>query len=212
MKRTLLLAVIIAASISITQANVLEGRFGYFNPKGVKGNGGMLFGASYGKGIDQMVSVTVGFDYFGKTFEEEQAVDTANASEITTTTMTKVLYSHTVRYLPLLASINLTFPMGSVIKPYAGLDLGYGLGRVSYSYNDTLSSTLIKTGPDDGWYSGFGWRVRAGGRIKLGLNSAFIAQASYNGNTISRKEDSGYTRKLDMSGLGAGVAIELSGF
>ncbi|MDP2807540.1 MAG: hypothetical protein Q8O74_05320 [bacterium] len=210
MKKTLLLTIIIAASIGISQANVLEGRFGYFNPVGVTGNGNIIFGASYGKGIDQMVNVSLGFDYFGKTFEEKVTVDTDTT--IIGTTMTKVLYRHTVRYLPLFASISLAFPIDFAIKPYAGLDLGYGLGSVSYSYNDTLASSTIDAGPDDGWYSGFGWRVRAGGKIKLGYNSAFVIQAMYNGNTISREEESGYKRELDMAGLGFGAALELSGF
>lgn len=193
--------------------SVLTLKGGYYKPSGVKGNGGMLLGLGVGKSVDELVSLSLGLEYFGKNFEEKLEADTVSTSGITTTTMVKVLYEHKVTYLPLWASLNITLPVGGRIKPYVGGDLGWGLARVSYDYKDTtISADKITTGPDDGFYSGFGWRARGGARIGLGLRSALLLEASYNGTTVSREEDNGWVRELDMSGLGIGAAIQIEGF
>ncbi len=186
---------------------------GYFNPSGVKGGGGLLLGLGAGNAVDDMVSLSLGLEYFGKSFEEKLEADTASTAGITSTTMVKVLYEHKVTYLPLWASLNLTLPLGRAIKPYLGGDLGWGLARVSYDYKDTdIAESAITQGPDNGFYGGLGWRVRGGARIRLGLRSALLLEGSYNGTTVSREEDGGWERELDLSGLGLGAAIEMKGF
>lgn len=193
--------------------SVLMLKGGYYNPSGVKGNGGLLLGLGVGNAVDDMVNLSLGLEYFGKSFEEKQEADTVSTTGITTTTMVKVLYEHKVTYLPLWASLNITIPAGGAIKPYVGGDLGWGLAKVSYDYKDTtISVDKITTGPDDGFYTGFGWRARGGARIGLGMRSALLLEASYNGTTVSREEEGGWERELDMSGFGIGAAIELKGF
>jgi hypothetical protein len=186
---------------------------GYYNPSGVKGSGGLLLGLGMGNAVDDMVSLSFGLEYFGKSFEEKLEADTASTTGITSTTMVKVLYEHKVTYLPLWASLNLTLPFGGTIKPYLGGDLGWGLARVSYDYKDAdIAESAITQGPDDGFYGGLGWRIRGGARVRLGLRSALLLEGSYNGTTVSREEEGGWERKLDLSGLGLGAAIEMRGF
>lgn len=211
-QRIAILMAMLAFLAPIAGGTALMGRIGYFNPSGVSGSGGLDFGVGYGKQVDEMISVYAGIEYFGKSFEETQEVDTASTTGITTTTMTRVLYKHTVKHMPLWLSLNATLPTSNRLKPMAGLDLGYALTKVSYSYNDTLAASKIKTGPDDGWFRGFGWRIRGGAKMKLGYKSAFFADLSYTGNTVSREEEGGWTRELKMSGLGFGAGLELSGF
>jgi hypothetical protein len=191
--------------------SILTLKGGYYNPSGVKGSGGLLLGLGVGNAVDNMVSLSFGLDYFGKSFEEKQEADTFSTTGITTTTMVKVLYEHKVTYTPLWAGLNITLPIGSSIKPYIGGDLGWGLANVSYDYKDTIAVEKIIQGPDDGFYSGFGWRARGGARIGLGIRSALLLEASYSGIKVSREEDGGWERELDMSGFGMGAAIELKG-
>jgi len=220
MKKTLIITLAVLCMTAGANAgmlpfanSVLALKGGYYNPSGVKGNGGLLLGLGVGNAVDDMVNLSFGIEYFGKSFEEKQEADTTSTTGITTTTMVKVLYEHKVTYLPLWTSLNFTLPVGGTIKPYVGGDLGWGLARVSYDYKDTtISVDKITQGPDDGFYTGFGWRIRGGARIGLGLKSALLLEASYNGTTVAREEDGGWERELDMSGIGIGAVIELKGF
>lgn len=220
MRRIYLLIMILTGSLNLAYAamlpfenSVMILKGGFFNPSGVKGGGGLLLGAGVGSAVDNMVNLTFGLDYFGKSFEERQEADTSSTTGITTTTMVRVLYEHKVTYIPLWGSVNITLPFGRSINPYIGGDLGWGLAKVSYDYKDTtIAADKITQGPDDGYYTGFGWRLRGGARIKLGARSSILLEASYNGTSVSREEDGGWERELKMDGIGIGAGLELKGF
>ena len=71
---------------------------------------------------------------------------------------------------------------------------------------------LAASKPNDGTYSGFGWRIGGGARMKLGFRSALLAGVYYNGNTVSKSQAENVFTDLKMSGLGFGAGLELSGF
>ncbi|MDI6739691.1 MAG: outer membrane beta-barrel protein [Candidatus Edwardsbacteria bacterium] len=186
---------------------------GYFKPAGVSGSGGVLFSFGAGQRVDDMVMANIQLDFFNKTFKKETStpVDTA-AGAIVSTEKRLVEYEHSVKYFPITAGVVITLPMGMLIKPYVEGRVGYGLAHVSYNYNKTLYDIPDTNRPESGTYSGFGWRIGAGGRMKLGFRSALTAGISYNGDTCSRSAGNDLFTDLKMTGFIIGAGLELSGF
>jgi opacity protein-like surface antigen len=209
MRKSLLLA----ATLSLVQlagALTLTGGVSFFNPSGVEGGGGAMLSLGFGQRVDEMVMATVQIDYFNKTFKKETVVpvDTA-AGAIVSVENRRVEFEHSVKYFPLTAGVAVTLPMGGRINPFIEGRLGYGLAHVSYNYSEEVVSA---SKPNDGTYSGFGWRVGGGARLKLGFRSALLAGVYYNGNTVSKTQAENLFTDLKMSGLGFGAGLELSGF
>lgn len=191
-------------------ALTLTGSASYFNPSGVEGSGGVMLGLGLGQRVDEMVMATLEIDFFNKTFKKESVVpvDTA-AGSIVSVENRSVLFEHSVKYFPLTAGVVVTLPMGGRINPFLEGRLGYGLAHVSYNYSAEVVST---SKPNDGTYSGFGWRIGGGARMKLGFRSALLAGIYYNGNTVSKSQAENLFTDLKMSGIGIGAGLELSGF
>ncbi len=191
-------------------ALTLTGSASYLNPSGVAGSGGLMIGLGAGQRVDEMVMATIEIDYFNKTFKKESVVpvDTA-AGSIVSVANRSVEFEHSVKYFPLTAGVVVTLPLGGRINPFLEGRLGYGLASVSYKYNAEI---VAASKPNDGIYSGFGWRLGGGARLKLGFRSALLAGIFYNGNTVSKSQAENLFTDLKMSGLGFGAGLELSGF
>jgi opacity protein-like surface antigen len=203
----------LAAALALAQlagALTLTGGASYFKPSGVEGGGGAMLSLGLGQRVDEMVMATIQLDYFNKTFKKQTTVpvDTA-AGSIVSVENRSVDFEHSVKYFPLTAGVVVTLPMGGRVNPFLEGRLGYGLARVSYSYS---AEVVTASKPNDGTYSGFGWRVGGGARLKLGFRSALLAGVYYNGNTVSKSQAENLFTDLKMSGLGFGAGLELSGF
>jgi opacity protein-like surface antigen len=209
MKKILFLAAILAAA-QLAGALTLTGGASYFKPSGVEGNGGVMLSLGLGQRVDEMVMATLELDFFNKTFKKESVVpvDTA-AGSIVSVENRSVEFEHSVKYFPLTAGVVVTLPMGGRVNPFLEGRLGYGLASVSYKYNAEVATA---SKPNDGTYSGFGWRIGGGARMKLGFRSALLAGVYYNGNTVSKSQDENLFTDLKMSGIGFGAGLELSGF
>jgi hypothetical protein len=125
-----------------------------------------------------------------------------------------VAYNHTVKYLPISAGVVITLPVDitASIRPFIEGRVGYGIANVSYDYNESLYDIPDASRPESGTYGGFGWRLNGGLRVSLGSRSGLTIGAFYNGNKVSRSQDANTFVDLDMSGLGGGAGLELSGF
>ncbi len=209
MKKILFLASILAAA-QLARALTLTGGASYFKPSGVKGSGGVMLSLGLGQRVDEMVMATIELDFFNKTFEKESVVpvDTA-AGSIVSVENRSVEFEHSVKYFPLTAGVVVTLPMGGRVNPFLEGRLGYGLAHVSYSYS---AEVVTASKPNDGTYTGFGWRIGGGARMKLGFRSALLAGIYYNGNTVSKTQAENLFTDLKMSGIGFGAGLELSGF
>lgn len=209
MRKILTLAAVLALA-QLAGALTLTGGASYFKPSGVEGGGGAMLSLGLGQRVDEMVMATIQLDYFNKTFKKQTTVpvDTA-AGSIVSVENRSVDFEHSVKYFPLTAGVVVTLPMGGRANPFLEGRLGYGLARVSYSYS---AEVVTASKPNDGTYSGFGWRVGGGARLKLGFRSALLAGVYYNGNTVSKSQAENLFTDLKMSGLGFGAGLELSGF
>lgn len=209
MKKILFLAAMLAAA-RLAGALTLTGGASYFNPSGVEGSGGVMLSLGLGQRVDEMVMATLELDFFNKTFKKETVVpvDTA-AGSIVSVENRSVDFEHSVKYFPLTAGVVVTLPMGGRVNPFLEGRLGYGLASVSYKYS---AEVVAASKPNDGTYSGFGWRIGGGARMKLGFRSALLAGVYYNGNTVSKSQAENLFTDLKMSGIGFGAGLELSGF
>ncbi|MDO9390953.1 MAG: outer membrane beta-barrel protein [bacterium] len=210
-KHTILMTALILALAAGANAMTINGGAAWFNPSGVEGSGAVLFSLGAGQRVDDMVMANIQIDFMNKKFTKEITTDSVTTSTVSTTTRL-VAYEHSVKYFPITAGVMITLPVGIFISPYVEGRVGFGIANVSYSYNESLYTIAESEQPESGTYSGFGWRIGAGGRLKLGSRSALTAGVSYNGNTCSRSAGNDVFTDLKMSGIGLGAALELSGF
>ncbi len=209
-KRMALAAAAALALANLAGALALTGGASFFKPSDVKGNGGVMLSLGAGQRVDEMVMATVQLDFFNKTFKQESVVPVdTDPSSIVTIENRSVEFEHSVKYIPLTAGVAVTLPMGGRLNPFIEGRVGYGLANVSYKYNVEIPEA---SKPNDGTYTGFGWRLGGGARLKLGFRSALLAGVYYNGNTVSKTQTENVFTDLKMSGIGIGAGLELSGF
>ncbi len=210
----LLVAVCLGLSAG-ADAMTFNGGASWFNPTGVEGSGGVLFSLGTGQRVDGMVMANIQLDFMNKTFTKELSttVDLDTGAVVNLQTR-EVAYKHSVKYFPISAGVVITLPVDITysIKPFIEGRVGYGFANVSYDYNETTYDIPDTSRPESGTYTGFGWRVATGIRLSLGRRSGLMLGAFYNGNTVSRSQDANTFVDLEMSGLGLGASLELSGF
>lgn len=214
-KYMILLPALVLALAAGANAMTINGGAAWFNPSGVKGSGGVLFSLGCGQRVDEMVMANIQLDFMNKTFtkEIETGVDLDTSANVSISTRS-VAYNHSVKYFPISAGVVISLPMNITysIKPFIEGRVGYGFASVSYDYNETIYDIPDASRPESGTYAGFGWRVATGIRLSLGSRSGMTLGAFYNGNTVSRSQDANTFVDLEMSGLGLGASLELSGF
>jgi hypothetical protein len=214
MKRyMILLPVLVLALAAGACAMTLNAGAAWFSPKGVEGSG-VMFSLGCGQRVDEMVMANIQVDFMNKTFTKEISTDVLDTGSIVHTTTRQVAYKHSVKYFPISAGVVISLPMDITpsIKPFVEGRVGYGIAHVSYDYNNTTYNIPEANRPESGTYTGFGWRVGAGARMALGHRSGLNLGVFYNGNRVSRSQDANTFLDLDMSGLGIGASLELSGF
>ncbi|MBD3233725.1 MAG: hypothetical protein GF315_08370 [candidate division Zixibacteria bacterium] len=196
---------LIGGSNSYTEIKV-----GYYNPADI--DGGLIFGLASGTQVDEAVSFGIEVDFWRKVFEEKIEVG-ADTSDIGETTRFKVLYEHTAYYIPILATLKYDVQMApeSPVTPFVGISGGYAFAHLGYKYNDTYEEEVIEEPPDEGFYGGWNWRVFAGVGYTLGSMSKLNIGAMYNGVTVSKSEEGGFERELDLKGFGFYASISLVG-
>ena len=184
---------------------------GFLDPKDVEQ--GMLFGAAFVSTFDNAVDLGFGLDFFQKSYSEEVEVSTGQIGETQTTTVaTRLDYKRAV--LPLYASLKVKIP-GLISRRNDGIIFGY-LVRASLSYQFLFSEEknyeLDKS--ENRKYRGWGWQGGAGIFYRVGSRSTLIAEAIYNNCTVNRnvtKESDALpqTERVDLSGLGIRLGVEL---
>ena len=182
---------------------------GTFKPKAT--DSGLILGLGTAKEFDERVELGLTIDLFIKEYTDEQEFyqeDTLdpNAPPIPQVTTN---YESTVTMIPLMGNVIVKFPIEFPIIPYAGGAIGYTL--VWYKFNNYDAD--IK---DTQFFSGFSYRLMAGGLYPLGSRSAFLAEIFINGSKPSHKEDADAGKpvrsEIDMSGLGFRIGFRLGGF
>jgi len=172
---------------------------GYFDPKGSKA--GFIFGGSYSWIIDESVDIGIAVDYFRKNHSED-------STEVQGDETLRIKYADlTTNIIPVYGLINIKFPAGMYMDYFISGGLGYEmLFRKEQTYG-TQSSKKSR------FYSGFKWIISAGIMYRIGSNSSFIAEAFYDGTTVSREkkdEPSGLaTYEVDLSGFGIRAGIRM---
>ena len=74
MKKSLIVLLVLAGAVSVSAQGFrqLEIRGGYLNPKGTAS--GFILGGSYGFAFDERVSLSMGVDFFNKTYTKETEI------------------------------------------------------------------------------------------------------------------------------------------
>lgn len=172
---------------------------GYFDPKGSKA--GFIFGGSYSWIVDESVDIGIAVDYFRKNHSED-------STEVQGDETLRIKYADlTTNIIPVYGLINIKFPAGMYMDYFLSGGLGYEMlirKEQTYGASDSKKSRF---------YSGFKWMVSAGIMYRIGSNSSFIAEAFYDGTTVSREkkdEPSGLARyEVDLSGFGIRAGIRM---
>lgn len=172
---------------------------GYFDPKGSKA--GFIFGGNYSWIIDESVDIGIAVDYFRKNHSED-------STEVQGDETLRIKYADlTTNIIPVYGLINIKFPAGMYMDYFLSGGLGYEMlirKEQTYGASDSKKSRF---------YSGFKWMVSAGIMYRIGSNSSFIAEAFYDGTTVSREkkdEPSGLARyEVDLSGFGIRAGIRM---
>jgi hypothetical protein len=191
-----------------------EIKLGYFNPSASGLKGGLLLGLESGSQVDEAVSLGFEINFWRKTFEKKIDVGVDTSIIHVPTTTTKVLYKHTVMYLPILATLKFNIPIGpeSPVTPYLGASGGYAFAHIGYKFNDpSYAENGVTSSPDKGYYGGWNWRIFGGAGVALGSMSRLNLGLMYNGCTVSKSESGGIERELELNGLGFYASIMLMG-
>ncbi|MCP4631660.1 MAG: hypothetical protein GY855_01945 [candidate division Zixibacteria bacterium] len=189
-----------------------EIKVGYLNPDAT--NGGLLLGIQSGSQVDETVSLGLELNYWRKKFEKKVNVDVDTSIVNIPTTTTKVLYKHTVHYIPILATLKINIPVGPdvPVAPFAGASLGYAFAHIGYKFNDPdVVENGVTSSPDKGYYGGWNWRVFGGASFAIGSMSNLNLGVMYNGAKVSKSESGGVERELDLDGLGFYASVVLLG-
>jgi len=201
-----ILTAIVVFGIIAQTSNLFAQRFsattlkaGYFDPKGSKA--GFIFGGSYSWIIDESVDIGIAVDYFRKNHSED-------STEVQGDETLRIKYADlTTNIIPVYGLINIKFPAGMYMDYFISGGLGYEmLFRKEQTYG-------AQSAEKSRFYSGFKWIVSAGIMYRIGSNSSFIAEAFYDGTTVSREkkdEPSGLARyEVDLSGFGIRAGIRM---
>ncbi len=172
---------------------------GYFNPKASKS--GFIFGGAYSWAVDQNVDIGIAADYFRRNHSEDSTIVQGDE------TLRIKYVDLTTNIVPIYGLINIKFPAGPGMDYFIGGGIGYEmLFRKEQTYGPNSSKNSRQ-------YSGFKWLISAGLMYRLGYRSSFIAEAFYDGTTVSREkknEPTGIARyEVDLSGFGIRAGIRL---
>ncbi|MBD3169249.1 MAG: hypothetical protein GF307_07180 [candidate division Zixibacteria bacterium] len=176
-------------------------------------SGGLLLGLESGTAVDEVVSAGLEVDFWRKVFEKKITVGVDTSVIQIPTTTAKVLYKHSVYYVPLLATLRFSIPVGidSPFSPFLGVSGGYTFSYISYDFKDDDIEEGGVTAPDKGWYTGWNWRIFGGAGMALGSMSRVNLGLMYNGAKPSKSEDNNIERELNLNGFGIYVSISLLG-
>ena len=195
--------IIIAGGLSAQESATII-NIGSFNPKAT--DSGFIFGVGQSRIFDERVELGFSIDFFSNKYTDQKTVDTVTTGGGTTYTTEQMLLETNTIFVPILANLTVKMPVEFPIIPYIGVGIGYSLLWDTYS-NYELD---IK---DTKFFSGFGWRLAAGGLYPLGSRSALTCEVMYNGGKPSRSEDAEFGlptwQEVDMSGLGFRLGIKL---
>lgn len=196
----LLIGVIIETPQAFGQASSATTlKAGYFDPKGSKA--GFIFGGSYSWIIDESVDIGIAVDYFRKNHSEDSTQVQGDETLV-------IKYADfTTNIVPIYGVLNIKFPAGMYMDYFLSGGLGYEMlfrKEQSYGQDEAKKSRF---------YSGFKWILSAGLMYRIGSQSSFIAEAFYDGTTVSRDkkdEATGLARyEVDLSGFGVRVGIRM---
>lgn len=194
--------IIIAGGLSAQESATII-NIGSFNPKAT--DSGFIFGVGQSRIFDERVELGFSIDLFSNKYTDETSVPDTLISGTQTNTKQVSLETNTI-YIPLLANLTVKMPVEFPIIPYIGVGIGYSMLWDTYkNYEDDIKDTKF--------FSGFGWRLAAGGLYPLGSRSAITGEVFFNGGKPSRSEDveEGLPtwQEVDMSGLGFRLGIKL---
>jgi len=196
----------IAPLVQAQSGNVFSVEAGYTNPKDAKG--GVFAGLMIGRALDQSVNVSLGVDYFKKSYSEESVVATQNEQGLTSNT-----YTTAVDYNRTIIPINLVMDARIPTSRYFGYFIRGGL---SYQLLFSEETNYELDQKETRRFRGLGWIGAAGFFYHIGRRSTLMMGATYNSCEVSRdieQSEQGLpiSERVDLSGIGfrLGVSLDL---
>jgi hypothetical protein len=193
--------------VAAQEARVFGLSVEYRDPKGT--SAGFAVGASYGYRADESVDLSVGIDYFRKSYEDvAQVAEEDFPGGVTERTVAKRLEYRTV-ILPIYGAVTIRIPLDYRLSAYVRGGVGYEF-LFNRERNYELGVEANRT------YHGLGWRFGLGATTQLGRRSQLELGLLYHSAEVEREKKES-TRGLpvwktvDLSGIGvaAGIRIEM---
>jgi len=185
-------------SVSAQALHATTIKLGFYNPKDAKS--GFIIGGNYAIVVDETIDVGLGLDVYRKTYRKVDNVATHEyeLGQKETTKQLELELSSLV--IPLMASINVKFPISNYSPVY-----GYINGALGWQMMWNTENNYKEDKKESRFYNGFGWMASVGMMYQVGRRSALLFEAGYNGCAVSRN------RKENPEGLPVWDEINISG-
>ncbi len=214
MKKLLFPFVIIAivASSGFCRAPFTEFKVGYFYPKDVKS--GWLFGANFGRMIDESLSWSFEANYFQKGVKETVKDYELNLPNNVTAKGRHLTLESTTRILSLFGKLNYEHPLAPQSPFYIRASAGLGWEMLwdkedNYDAPEPVHSKHF--------FHGFGWQGSAGVGLAISSSANFFVDLFYNNSNVKRNTSSKTDwvkswEEINISGIGIKFGVSIVGF
>ncbi len=205
----ILTAILILTSAGFTKAPFTEFKIGFLNPEAAES--GYIFGANFGRMIDESLSWSFELNYFQKSYRKvtkEEDVFIPGGSAV----IKQLELEYKTRIIPIFLKLNYEHPIGPRSPLYIRGSAGLGW-EMAWNEEDNYQNDTHKTR----FYHGFGWQANAGVGLEISSSANLFVDAFYNGSKVKRnqsKNDEGFPtwEELDISGLGIRLGVSIVGF
>jgi len=211
MKQFSLILLLLLAISNLFSSRIMEFKGGLLAPEGA--DTGAYFGMAWGTRFDQIFEYNTSVDFYYKNISEQRKISYQSSTGGNQIVEIKKNTDISTYYLPLQFNGRITFPTYTVIRPFIGAGIGWGLlwEDAYVAPNNTYDKVS-----DVKFYSGFNWNVSGGVRFPLTSFTHIIGEITYNNGHMKRdyhETDTGITwDEIDMSGMGFRVGLQVRGF
>jgi hypothetical protein len=204
-----LIFIIISGNCLFSRAPFTELKVGYQNP--ADADAGYIFGANFGRMIDESLSWSFELNYFQKGYKRVTQIEDLQLNGIDPS-QKQLELEYRTHIIPFFLKINYEHALGYRSPFYARASAGLGW-EMLWNKVDNYVSDTHKTR----FYHGFGWQGAVGVGFAISTSANLFLDGIYNGSKVKRNESTNENglpiwEELDISGLGIRVGVSIVGF
>lgn len=200
-----ILVLFLIATFSFSAEKFTEFQIGLHMPEDA--SNGFIGGVTFGRAVDQNMGIGIALEYYRKTFNKEETIDTTRFNIGERDVIRK--FEQKASLLPIMLQFAYQGNIARSLQGRIHAGIGYAFLWTDYSDFETQTSESF-------FYHGFAWKIGAGVSTQLSQASDLYAQVTYYEAVPSREKDNkqGFPTRteVDMSGLAIQIGLRLYGF